>query len=696
MPLVELLNNLRTFKYYYGGAGNFTQKSIPFGNDQPGGLNSGEPYVRFPIPGAGPNPAVPTNYYAGNRASLDFPIRGGSLDYTAGGLIISQAAQYDVQRIGRFLKSNPKGTTFIAKQVGLQLTNPKLEVGEQANLAPGSTSGRFFGTIENTRIYNGGANTLAQVGLAGSGIHADRHGAVPYNPPSTKYDRVVASYNTADGGINNRLVTLLNSKIYEQSATDTTRANLNRLGISRNSNLLFSYTGGPGSVYGIGLTTIPRFYNNNELYKANLPAPLYDQKNQFSLKEGTDENGFPTNILTPFTVVNATSPKEILSGFSNSRGTSTGLKGYIAGTQIYNTPQDNRLLRMYNRLIVKEGVPNSGGPIKDFEADVDWGPDGSLFHYTKTNQVALRSVDTGQETKKQGIAKTFNYVQLYNAPAIKNGPVPSAVEDFRSKVQNTKTLKTNYKLDNIIDKLGVSAPNKSDQINLSELGRDYGDDLNGNKLQDLIKFKFESIEYFKAGSVLEYAPILFRAYLTNFQDNHTAEFSSFRYTGRGENFYNYTGFNRAISFNFKIAVQSEPEMRPLYRKLNYLVSQLYPDYTVIGGAKGQTTGFMRAPFIRLTIGDYIVEQPGFITSLALTIPEDSPWETNPNNQNNLYQLPHILDASCQFTPVHNFLPRRGYKLGTGGSTEYFIPALITPLVDGKQNKFDIGAVSKTS
>jgi hypothetical protein len=191
----------------------------------------------------------------------------------------------------------------------------------------------------------------------------------------------------------------------------------------------------------------------------------------------------------------------------------------------------------------------------------------------------------------------------------------------------------------------------------------------------LITFRFDTIEIGKND-----IPVVFRAFLTGLQDNHSAEYSPFRYTGRGENFYTYNGFTRELSFNFKIAAQSRSEMRPLYRKLNFLLSQLYPDYR-------SGTGFMRAPMIKVTIGDYIVAQPGFLKSMNITVPDDSPWEIANNQEgtnadSDMYQLPHVLDVACSFTPIHNFLPRRA-------SSANIIPPFITPNAPGN-NKFGIG------
>jgi hypothetical protein len=83
----------------------------------------------------------------------------------------------------------------------------------------------------------------------------------------------------------------------------------------------------------------------------------------------------------------------------------------------------------------------------------------------------------------------------------------------------------------------------------------------------------------------------------------------------------------------------------MYKKLNYLISQVYPDYS-------QRNKIMRAPLIRLTIGDYFYRLPGLIESLSITVDDNSPWEIVSK------ELPMLIRVSCTFKPIHDFLPRR--------------------------------------
>ena len=138
-----------------------------------------------------------------------------------------------------------------------------------------------------------------------------------------------------------------------------------------------------------------------------------------------------------------------------------------------------------------------------------------------------------------------------------------------------------------------------------------------------------------------------------------------QYVGRGDKFYNYSGFSRDISFSFKVHPQSRAEMRSIYQKLNLLAASLAPDY------RG---GYMKGNLIRLTIGDYLYIVPGFISSLTYTIPEESAWEialSSPEDGQDygMLETPKYFDVSVSFTAIHDFAP----QLGTTAQTAFITP-----------------------
>jgi len=165
----------------------------------------------------------------------------------------------------------------------------------------------------------------------------------------------------------------------------------------------------------------------------------------------------------------------------------------------------------------------------------------------------------------------------------------------------------------------------------------------GQSVNDMIKFGFECINNDDPSNSLF---LQFRAYLTNgITDSNQASLNSFKYMGRGEDFFVYQGFTRTMAFSFRIAVENSQDLESLYNKLNALVSQVYPDYS-----KG---GVMRTSLTRITIGDYIYRMPGLLESINVTVNQDSPWEIENGNQ-----MPHYVDVAVTFRPIHEEVPVR--------------------------------------
>jgi len=537
MPLIDLKTSL---------------KNLKFGSDRPGNGWSGQPYEQFYSPDDAPSP-LDLAYYRANEG-LDYPIRGGSGFLFGGGSISTVAGQIDRDRIRKFLKDAPRGTAFVQKQVGLQLTNPKTQTGNSISgisglkdLFGGSTD---VGILENTRVYNGGANTLVQVLASGTGTHIPRHGAFPIDTNAKYYMDVVGKENLLSGEKNlqatNRLLILqslkLKSNSNSQPITSTTEVDnivmVNQLGISLNNGLLFQYLGGPGSTYGLGQTVIKRYTNSSDAY--NLTQ---------------DKSGSFANVFT-MTYQQIAQQEPLKSGMSKNKNSTF-------------FPDFRDVL----------GIPNGNY----FEDGVDY-----RFYSTgvdKLNNSSLMSLNNG--------------------------------DPF-----STITKKSEH--------------------------------------DDIIKFGFECMSNDKPGQSV---PLIFRAFLTNgINDSNTGEWNSFKYMGRGETFYTYQGFNRSIGFGFRIVAFSKDEMKPLYNKLNYLVSQVYPDYS--------SGGYMRAPIVKLTVGDYLYRVPGILESVNLTVDNNTPWElTSYDTDSTIAQLPKIIEVAVSFKPIFDELPRRSVQgeYGTVGT-----------------------------
>jgi len=189
--------------------------------------------------------------------------------------------------------------------------------------------------------------------------------------------------------------------------------------------------------------------------------------------------------------------------------------------------------------------------------------------------------------------------------------------------------------------------NKNATSNVDELNAlaEQTETILGKDTKDIIPFEFHVLG---VGAVADKF-LYFRAHLDSLDDTYNGDWAGTRYIGRAEEFYTYQGFKRDINFSFKIAAFSRPELVPLYKKLNHLVGSTAPTYN-------QSGEFMRGTLTSITIGDYIYQQRGFISNIGLTWNTTYPWEINVDvgQEGLIARVPHILDVSVNFTPIHNF------------------------------------------
>ena len=265
---------------------NSDLRKLKFGADRPFKGSSQQPFVREPLPGVlEDNPNL--GLLGGNT---DFILRAGTLKRSAD----------DVSRLGKFLVGTGQGAAFIAKQNLLSLSNVR-------TINTGANQGIYLPT-----------STLAQVGVAGVGGHLLKQGINPFrNTKSTGENidpnfiqRIINNvsdktelpvYSSALSKIKNsntnRLVNLKDEKIGRASsnpldeiigngidlgnlvdgilgfpASSFIEENINsKIQTGKSTNFissdptkLISYDGGPGSVLGVGKTTINRVTYSNE------------------------------------------------------------------------------------------------------------------------------------------------------------------------------------------------------------------------------------------------------------------------------------------------------------------------------------------------------------------------------------------------------------------------------------------------
>jgi hypothetical protein len=590
-------------------------RNLRYGRDTIGGGDSGAPYITTAIPPALDQQADP-NDAIGIDGGL---IRGGFTGAT-------NASGKDFIRIGKFLKDAPQGPLFVIKQVGLQLSNPQLEapIGSPlTNLLQGNIGTLLGGSstsainIGPTRIYNGGINTLLQVPITAFGGHITRHGLLPIQLfDSEKYENVAFNNNQEDQGANNRLVRL----------KDKLEKNINAN--------ISSYISGPGSIDGIGITTIPRFnftLNNSQYLPLNTPLEL--SQDGFS-SNAVDEN-FDYLYQRP----------SLNPNYYNAQGVSLQyLDNNVVLIEANNNilpPQEGRTNNSTENSQFDQGVINYGAT-KNYLA----------LQRTIDNQTANNKIGNSYIILNTGSldVETVNKENTVTSPIIFNITGKSKYKSLDLKTFNIDT------------RLGLSQAEGSghkDEINLTPLY--YAEDAPGSsyinipgkgrptRVRDLIKFRIEAVDN---DSPKNSVWMIFRSYLKDITDNPNPSWNTVNYVGRGEPFYIYKGFERNITFTLQVAAMSEDELKPMWQKLNYLYSNTMPDYS---------DNVMRAPYMRLTLGDYMFRQPGVIKNMSYTISNDSPWEIaidEPESGGDLYELPHVMTITMTFAPVHDFVPRK--------------------------------------
>ena len=509
------------------------------------------------------------------KEGLDFGLSDSTFNsvtdaFIRGGAVFGAERRLeDQRRIGRFLITS-KGLSFIAKQIGLQKSNPKIS---EPSLPP------FSNSSADHRTYNSGINTLAQVVGQGTGLHVNREGRLPTAKNGYIDEERFRQKEFKEGLNTNRLLHLYENHIRIEVPKEDPPPGGGppppKTGIAgffqnvkeffaKPGEELYSYNGGPGSTYGIGKTNIRKY------------KPL------------GDEAGGTVNPGEQISAEGKGEPKAKISNYLRTFGTVRQFQH--KKTKIYGATDYNRTVQNTSKTFHREDRVNLGNPGADPSGDTT--------------------------------------VDLINA-----------LDVFKS-------------------------------LN--------GSGLSDQRIRDLIRFRIEAVD---TDSPLNTDVMVFRAFLDSLNDNFSANYNEFNYNGRGESFFTYNSFNRGIDFSFKVAAQSAREMKPMYRKLNYLLSNTAPDYSLHSGR-------MRTPFVRVTIGAYLDRLPGVITGVSINWNKDYVWEIALDSPEDTaetsvlsagqFVLPHVLDVNVTFQPIHDFLPRKSIK------SPFIIPSENSSISEGKE------------
>ena len=694
MPLDELKSDLKSLKY---------------GRDRLGEGDSGQPYIKKDI-----NSAEASNPSA-TLANKDFLLRGG--------ISAPIAAVKDGERLARYffdLKS-PSGFLFIAKQNLLSQTG----VSTQTKTNP------------NEGVYTP-LTTLAQAVGSFAGTHFYKQGLNPLEGVETYTDIIGTTVKGGDDGGKNRLVQLFSTKIKNKSFEDlkiTPLTNPNKISLTTTD--LLSYGGGPGSILGIGKTDIPVSSERTGLNNADLinrgffkvTPPLPNPIDELGLNDpmilgSESQDGFVADDspkpIPPYGFVTFKRPpltpsptglpslaslvKDNTSTVSTKFASTSG-RGNISNLYT-NLNSTSTNISLVENSTVYPSFTNTNPSFTQKEGNRIY--DNKTVTYTQT-QIEEEGTNKITEQSNPNQTNPGSYQQDFRTEIIDNpnskiimgvapsysGPNSKAIEgksDSRVKQisPGQRGDRINYQKGKIIDDDKVSVVDRINFQPIYESGK-VRPTKDGVAKNDFVKFRIAALN--KNNPSLKQF-IHFRAFINSFNDSYGAKWTGQSFMGRGEEFYKYGGFSRDISIGFTVAAQSKPELMAQYKKLNFLASNLAPTYS--------GKGYMGGPLIQLTMGGWCFELPGFIGSLGLGVPQESPWEIaipatddggDPNNpifsDPTVKEMPHIVNVDMKFTPIHTFRPEK-QKLtfgGDGNEVDFYGPQRYIQLTNGINNNY---------
>ena len=509
-----------------------------------------------------------------------------------GGVRSVSSVLEDEIRLGKFLSSfkSPNGILFVTKQELLSRQSP----------LTGTEPDRFYNPL----------STLAQAAVNPIGLHFSRQGRKFNIDDQDKYlKKTKKSYNTVG---TNKLLLLYDTNLVPHSDPLTQSPN------ALNQSLNYAAETGDFGEFRAVLANedaAAKSYNQN---KAKLGVFGISSDPQILFRYQGGPNAAPGQKSV------------IRRVFDTNEGLT---RNKLFPSQEEKNPKTTQFLVYTQELLNKRSVSTTTG----------FGGTG-ITNFESRFLSRDAQASTGVQSKRidELIGKPTDYTKFNRVKTYGEGD-PGLKGRNRAAYYTTNLRNGNNTTDDI------NAVYAFDSVNAQSLYSSK--DLSARKTtgyNDIIKFNIGVVNL-EDSSITTW--IHFKSYINNFSDSYGADWQSFKYMGRGNNFYKYNGYNRDISMGFDVVVHSKYEQAFVYDKLNYLASTLAPNYS--GG------GFMRGNILKLTVGDYLNNTYGILKSINFAIPDDTPWDIgrtlDGREDSGSLQLPQRITVSnFAFTPIHNF------------------------------------------
>ena len=248
--------------------------------------------------------------------------------------------------------------------------------------------------------------------------------------------------------------------------------------------------------------------------------------------------------------------------------------------QIVITNQESQQLKEIDKLIVEKLDPLKNGKTPD--------------------ESSVRTIG-GKPKATSENAPIYNYMG-YSVLRKQESSVGNTkrINEFRQTVADT--IATEIQSRNL-NKLGYGGAGQPDSLNKLAPGAKPGE-------EDIVPFY---IAHLGGGQAL-----YFRAGINSISDSFTPSWTEIKEIGRADAKVLLEGWARSFSLDLTLAAGSEAELLPMWEKLNTLASWTAPDYSKGNGYSGT--------FVELTLGDLYKQVPCYLSSLAVNIDNETPWE----------------------------------------------------------------------
>jgi hypothetical protein len=238
------------------------------------------------------------------------------------------------------------------------------------------------------------------------------------------------------------------------------------------------------------------------------------------------------------------------------------------------------------------------------------------------NTYDFRSLLTGKEKER---AKLEDYGTNNINSRVNFGNPGENPTESNKKTDRTEWFKT------------AKSGDRYDKVNASEIGEEFN---------DLVHLWFRA----EGGSKVQ-----FRGTVKGITDTFSPSWDPIKYNGRADQAYKYTTFERSLSFNFQVYATSRIEMKPIWKKLNYLSTMTMPQYGKANGYQGTLVYFR--------LGNLYNNKLAVIDQLSYNMSDEIPWEISMlGSEEFIGELPMGIDVTIGLKILGDVRPELGKKV----------------------------------